>query len=235
MKKWRIEVDKITDENLLHIANEFTSGKESKQTLKSAYRFRHSTIRTQIFIVKLYDIPQYVAYHLRTHFTLYPMAPQEYGWMKSKRVDRGGGDFRTECYDFGQRLDIIAENIEGGMSDKKADELTDVLNELKGEIKSFPDKYERYAPTNFSFLISADGLMSMAEKRLCIGAVSKETREVMEDICHAIKDVDPDLYPHLVKPCIAHGGICREPKCCGFNKTELFYKQLENYKKLFAK
>lgn len=232
MKEWKIEVEKLTDERLLHIANGFTSGKESRQSLKSAYKALHTTIRTQIFLVKLYNIPQYVAYHFRTHFSLTPMAPEEYGWMRSKRTDKGGLDFRTECYDFGQRLDIVAENINKGISEKDADELTEVLNEMENEIKSFPDKFERYAPTNFAFTISAEGLMNMSAKRLCVGSVSKETREVMEDICEEVKKVDPDLYPYLVKPCIATG-VCRE-KCCGFIRSELFTKSRNNYKRLFT-
>ena len=61
MMNWKVQVQKMTDENLLHTANMFTSGKESKQSLKSAYRAMHTTIRTQIFWVGLYDIPQYVS------------------------------------------------------------------------------------------------------------------------------------------------------------------------------
>ncbi|MBD5381990.1 hypothetical protein [Clavibacter sp.] len=214
MKEWRVEIEKITDERLLHVANGFTSGKESQQSLLSAYRFGHSTIRTQIFLVKLYNIPQYVAYHFRTHFSLYPMAPEEYGWMKSKRVDKGGGDFRDVCAE-------LAENLYDGSDDPVS------------IIQSLPDNFDRYAPTDFAFLVSAEGLMNMASKRLCVGAVSKETREVMEDICHKVKDVDPDLYPHLVKPCVMTG-ICREPKSCGFNKSELFRKLRTQYKLLFV-
>ena len=212
MKEWRVEVEKVTDKRLLHIANEFTSGKESKQSLKSAYRFGHSTIRTQIFLVRLYDLPQYVAYHFRTHFSLYPMAPEEYGWMRSKRIDKGGGDFRDVCAE-------LAKNLYDGPDDPVS------------IIQSLPDNFDRYAPTDFAFLVSAEGLMNMAQKRLCIGAVSKETREVMEDICNAVKNVDPDLYPHLVKPCIATG-ICRERRC-GFIHTELFRKLRTEYKKFF--
>lgn len=227
MKDWNVKVAKITDELLLHIANEFTSGKESKQSLKSAYRFGHSTIRTQIFLVRLYDIPQYVSYHFRTHFSLNPMPPEEYGWMKSKRVDKGGGDFREVCKKMSEYAMTAYNAVLQGDKDTAQHEtlcLSDDLDEL-------PDKYERYAPTNFAFTISAEGLMNMAQKRLCIGAVSKETREVMEDICEAVKDVDPDLYPHLVRPCVATG-ICRE-RCCGFMRTESFKEARTQYKALF--
>lgn len=224
-----IKVTKLTNESLLHIANSFTTGKESKQTLKSAYRNGHSTIRTQIFLVECYGILQYVAYHFRTHFTLYPMPPQEYGWMFGKRVDRGGADFREVCKKMSESAMTAYNAVLSG--DKETAQHETLC--LSDDLDDLPDKYDRYAPTDFGFLISAEGLMTMAEKRLCIGCVAKETRETMEAICSAVKDADPDLYPYLVKPCIAHGGICRNKPCCGFNKTELFNKLLNEYKKLF--
>lgn len=226
----KIEASKITGIDLLHVANSFTTGKDSKQTLKSAYRARHSTIRTQIFLIKCYGIPQYTAYHLRTHFSLSPMAPEEYGWMKSKRIDRNCVDFRDVCRNLAYRVRTCWIDAEGNIPNALRALIECAA--ITEDIETLPDSFDRYAPTDFGFLISAEGLITLAEKRLCIGAVSKETREVVETICEAVKDVDPDLYPHLVKPCIAHGGICRE-RCCGFNKTELFEKQLAEYKKLF--
>lgn len=230
MKEWEIEVVKLSDESLLHIANEFTSGKESKQSLKSAYRMMHSTIRTQIFFVSLYDIPQYVAYHFRTHFSLFPMAPEEYGWMFSKRTDKGGADFREVCHNIVLKMSEAEHNYVHGESNPAHLQLA--MNDACVEICGLPDKYDRYAPTNFGFLVSAEGLMTMASKRLCVGSVSKETREVMEGICEEVKEVDPALYPYLVKPCIATG-VCRE-KCCGFIRSEMFRKLRTEYKKLFT-
>lgn len=217
-----IKVTKLTNEDLLHKVNSFTTGKESKQSLKDAYRYRHSTIRTQIFLVECYGIPQYVAYHLRTHFSLYMMAPMEYGWMKSKRIDRGGSDFRDVCNSLANRL-VSAYN----------DADTEKHRDASMSVRKLPDEYDRYASTDFGFMISAEGLMTMADKRLCVGAVSKETREVVEIICNRVKDCDPNLYPHLVKPCVATG-ICRECKCCGFIRSDLFAKIRANYKKLFV-
>lgn len=220
-----VKVTKLTDESLLHIANSFTTGKESKQTLKSAYRNCHTTIRTQLFLVECYGIPQYVAYHFRTHFTLYPMAPQEYGWMRSKRIDRGGADFRDVC------AAVVKDII--GIADGEITDRHEVLG-IARAVEEMPLHFDRMAKTDFGFMVSAEGLMLMAEKRLCTGCVAKETREVMEAICQAVKNVDPDLYPYLVKPCISHGGICRNKPCCGFNKTELFTKLLNQYKSLFV-
>lgn len=222
-----IKITKLTDVSLLHKANSFTTGKDSKQSLKSAYRYKHSTIRTQIFFVECHGIPQSVAYHLRTHFTLHPMPPVEYPWMKSKRPDKCGVDFNQVCRDlaFGIRTEFI------GKENKPAKELSGEYSEWADAVERLPEHFGRTAPTDFGFLISAEGLMTMAEKRLCIGAVSKETRETVEAIREAVKEADSDLYPHMVRPCVACG-ICRE-KCCGFINTEQYRKERENYKSLF--
>lgn len=223
-----IKVAKLTDIDLLHTANRFTTGKESKQSLCTAYRAKHTTIRTQLFFVECHGIPQYVAYHFRTHFSLYPMAPQEYGWMKSKRIDRGGADFREVCK---KQSGLLMEAYNAILSGDKETAQYNVLC-VSDNLDDFPNDFDRYAPTDFGFMVSAEGLMLMAEKRLCFGSVSKETRETTGAICEAVKDADPDLYPHLVPPCVSHGGICRE-RCCGYNKSPKGLEQIENYKKMF--
>lgn len=66
--KMEIKVKKITNEDLLHDANSFTTGKPSKMTLAQCYRAMHSNIRTQIFWVECADIPLFVASQLvRSH------------------------------------------------------------------------------------------------------------------------------------------------------------------------
>lgn len=90
----------------------------------------------------------------------------------------------------------------------------------------------RMTPTDLAFICNAEALMNMAHKRLC-GKASKETREVVQAICELVEEQDPDLYKHLVPQCVYRGGICPEPKSCGYNKTGLFNKILTEYKKLF--
>lgn len=230
-----IKIEKLTDVELLRKANSFTTGRDSKMSLATAYKARHTNIRTQIFLVECYDIPQFVSYHLRTHFTLYPCPPFEYGWMGSKRVDRGGADFRQVCKGLSNDIYDIINGVYGkGMGDgpfEYHEEDDTNLGFIADEIENLPNQFDRYAPTRFGFFISAEGLMKMSETRLCIGAVAKETREVVKEICEKVREVDPDLYPYLVKPCVATG-ICRE-KCCGYNKTPEYKKERENYLKLF--
>jgi hypothetical protein len=63
----RVEVIKLTDEKLMQEACSFTLNKESKMTLDKIYKCGHSPIRTQLFAVKMYDIPTFVSVHLVRH------------------------------------------------------------------------------------------------------------------------------------------------------------------------
>ena len=221
-----VTVKKLTDVELLRRANSFTTGRDSKMSLAKAYAHQHSPIRTQIFFVELTHIPLFVASQLcRSHVGVQ-------FFQRSKRIDRGGDDFGVECHDFGQRLDLIAENVDENLTVEEVEGITNALNEMESEVKSWPKRFDRLAPTDLAFICNAEALINMAHKRLCAKA-SLETREVFKRICEAAKETDPDLYRHLVPQCIYRGGICPEPRSCGFNKTELFDKQLTEYKKLF--
>lgn len=223
----KITVQKYTDLNALHTANSFTTGHESKMSLRTAYRLMHSPIRTQRFYVFLEDIPLFVASQL-------VRSTQGVQWyQRSKRTDRGGEDFSCECYDFGQRLDLIAENINEGLSEKEADEITQTLNEMESEVKAWPCRFDRMAPTSLMGDMNAEAIINISKKRLCSTA-SREIREIWQNVVNEVAKVDPDLAKFCVRPCIFSSGICREHKCCGFNKTELFVRQLEEYKKRFV-
>lgn len=220
-----IKVTKLTNVDLLRKANSFTTGKESGMSLKTAYRTLHSPARTQLFTIEFEDIPLFVASQL-----VRSKVGVEW-WQRSKRTDRGGEDFRIECHDFGQRIDVIAEQIDENMSEDKVDGIIDALNEMETEVKAFPTRFDRYAPTDLMCLINAEALINMSRKRLCTKA-SKETREIWQKVIELIEECDPDLYPHLVKPCVATGA-CRECKSCGYIKTMAFSREREEYKSLF--
>jgi len=83
----KIHVKKITDELLLKEACEFTILKEisSTQTIESQLKYMHSPIRTQTYIIRMYDIPSFAAQHIRTHHE------GVLGhFITSRRDDRGG-------------------------------------------------------------------------------------------------------------------------------------------------
>lgn len=221
-----ITVEKYTDIEVLHKANSFTTGHESKMSLRKAYSLMHSPVRTQRFYVYMEDIPLFCA----SQFVRSTQGVQWY--QRSKRTDRGGENFRIECCDFGQRLDLLADNINNGFYEIATDELVLMLGEIGNEVKVWPTRFDRYAPTSLMGDMNAEAIINMSKKRLCTKA-STETREIWQQVIAEVAKVDPDLALFCVKPCVFSGGICREHKGCGYNKTELFNKQLTEYKKLF--
>lgn len=211
-----IKVTKLTDISLLRKANSFTTGRDSKMSLAKAYCYGHSPIRTQLFWIEMMDIPLFVASQLvRSHVGVQ-------FFQRSKRTDRGGRDFRKEC-----------EDLANGLANAFDMDCGDVTEELCGKVNDLPNHFDRYAPTDLAFIVNAEAIINMSHKRLCEKA-SKETREIWENVIALIEEVDPDLAKHCVKPCVASCGLCREPKGCGFNKTEMCGKLIEGYKKLFV-
>ena len=222
----KIKVEKYTGIDALHAANSYTTGHESKMSLRKAYSLMHSPIRTQRFYVYMEDIPLFCA----SQFVRSTQGVQWY--QRTRRTDRGGEDFAIECHDFGQRLDLVAEDIDEGLSGEKADELTQTLDEMESEVKAWPKRFDRFALTSLMGDMNAEAIINMSKKRLCAKA-STETREIWEAVITELAKVDPDLARFCVKPCIFNGGICREYKSCGFIKTSLFQHLLNQYKQLF--
>ena len=221
-----IKVIKLTNVDLLRKANSFTTGKESGMSLKTAYRTLHSPARTQLFTIEFEGIPLFVASQL-----VRSKAGVEW-WQRSKRTDRGGANFQNECDALTDTLETQIENIEDGSFPYTREAVLDNLRDSVEIIKELPERFDRYAPTDIAFIANAEALINMAHKRLCAKA-SPETREIFGQICELVEEQDPDLYKHLVPQCIYRGGICPEPKGCGYNKTGLFNKILTEYKKLF--
>jgi hypothetical protein len=73
---------------------------------------------------------------------------------------------------------------------------------------------DRNTPINHSMLLNAQALIAMSLKRLC-GQASIDTYKVMHMIKEEIKQVDPALYPYLVRTCEYRRGYCPELRCCG--------------------
>lgn len=139
-----------------------------------------------------------------SHLVRHPIGVTWY--QRSKRPDRGGEDFQEVC-------NKLAENPTAEV------------------IRTLPDRFDRNAPTDLAFICNAETLINIAHARLCRKAATA-TRVVVLAICAEVNKVDPALYPHLVPKCIYRGGICREPQSCGFNKSELGQKILNQYKLL---
>lgn len=85
------------------------------------------------------------------------------------------------------------------------------------------EKYDRgeapqNAPVDMCWYMNAEELITIAHKRLCHQA-SKETREVVQAICDAVIETNPEFKELLVPLCYYRNGECTEFYPCGYNKT----------------
>lgn len=220
----KITVTKLTDIELLHKANSFTTGKESHMSLAKAYASGHSNIRTQLFFLELRDIPAFVVGHLVRHVHAQP-------YVQSKRVDRGNIDFREECAALVDALEAQVENIEDSSFPYTRDVTVDNINNAIDIIKHLPEHFDRYAPQSVALLLNAEEIINISHARLCAKA-STETREIWTAIVAEIAKIDPDLARHCVKPCVLYQR-CREQRCCGFIHTEQYRKEVQEFNSLF--
>ena len=213
----KIKVRKLTGVELLREANSFTTNKESKMSLQTAYRMKHSPIRTQIFWIEMRDIPLFVASQLvRSHVGIQC-------FQLSKRTDRGGASLVEECAGWVEGL----ERVESGQNE----DVMEMISLVKEEFKTLPERFDRYAPTDIAMLINAEAIMSMSAKRLCAKA-SKETREIWQQVIDEIEKVDADLVKFCKKPCVLQG-YWRESKPCGYMASDAYIFERKAYKSLF--
>ena len=224
-----IKVTKLTDVDLLRKANSFTTGRDSKMSLRRAYASMHSPIRTQLFFIEMEDIPLFCA----SQFVRSKVGVE--WWQRSKRTDRGGEDFKQVCKGLSHDIYDIIDGVYGkGIGDEPFEYHEDDdtnLGFIADEIENLPNQFDRYAPTSLAGLFNAEAIINMSNKRLCNKA-SSETREIWKEVLNGVFRVDPELYLFCVPPCVSCG-LCREPKPCGYMKTENYKKERENYLKLF--
>ena len=215
-----IKARKLTCVELLREANSFTTNKESKMSLLTAYRLKHSPIRTQIFWIEMRDIPLFVASQLvRSHVGIQC-------FQLSKRTDRGGEDFREACEEIAGMAGTILPADVYSFEEEYQHRAT-----TADSIRLLSRQFDRYAPTDLAMLINAEAIMNMSAKRLCAKA-SKETREIWQKTLELIEEVDPDLVKFCKKPCVL-SGVCRESKSCGYMASESYLTERRLYKNLF--
>lgn len=219
MKDFTVEVRKLTDEELMREACETTFLGTSHQTLQSIYRSEHSPARTQLFWIKLKNIPLFVSTHLiRHHVGSQP-------FQLTCRDDREGGNpgLIAKVTDIQDMLAGLVYNNSRPVSD-----FLPVISAIQDKLEWLKENSDRYTPVNLSILVNAQSLIDMAKLRFCNQA-SKETRIVFEAIWVKIKETDPALAKFMVPKCIYRGGICGEPKCCGYNRSKDFEIELREY------
>lgn len=207
-----IKINKITDENIMREACEMTFLGKSKMTLGRMAMCEHSPLRTQMYWIRLYDIPLFCSTQLLRHH----VGSQPF--QLSCRSDRKGGNVH-----FKERINKVVELLND-------DEKEWAISELEW----LRDNADRYTKVNLGLCLNAAALISIARDRLCHDA-SAETREIFKAIKAKIAEIEPELAPFLVPKCVYRGGICPSLSPCGYNKSEKGKQEIENYKKLFEK
>lgn len=77
--------------------------------------------------------------------------------------------------------------------------------------------------------VNAQALINVSRKRLCMCA-SKETREAWQCVKDEMQKHDPIMAKYMVRNCV-YRGFCPELHGCGYDKTEAFKRELEEYRK----
>ncbi len=95
------------------------------------------------------------------------------------------------------------------------------------------DELPQGAEVEMEIEANAQALINMSRKRLCNQA-HPETREVMQAIKEEVSKRDKFLAEVMVKECV-YRGYCPEVKPCGYDKTDKFKKELEEYRNVEEK
>lgn len=195
---------------------------KSNQSLLSIYKSEHSPVRTQLFWIKLENIPLFVATHLiRHHVGVVP-------FQLTCRPDRKGGNtnFKGRINEVVKTIQSINDNFAKGS--RYTSEDAESFNRAVSTLEWTTENTDRETPVNLGLCVNAQALIDMAKVRMCYQA-SPETRMVFESIRKEVSDVDKSLTEMMVCKCIYRNGLCGEPNCCGFNHTPAFKVMLDNY------
>lgn len=89
------------------------------------------------------------------------------------------------------------------------------------------------ALVNHACEANAQALINISRKRLC-SCASPETRAAWQKVKDEVAKCEPELASCMVRECI-YRGFCPEMFGCGYDKTEAFKKELEEYRNTAAK
>lgn len=201
----RLSLDGKTPLEFCQEVCEMTFLGKSKISLDTIFKSEHSPARTQLFWVTFKNLPLFISTHfIRHHVGSIP-------YQLTCRDDRTGGnvDLKTKLHQFAE-YHINAKEI----SD---DYIDSMFNSI-----------DRYTPVNLGLLINAQSLIDMFKMRLCLQS-HKQTVQVAKMLKEAIEKVEPELSPYLVPKCVYRGGLCGEPKPCGWNQTRAFDREITAY------
>ena len=94
------------------------------------------------------------------------------------------------------------------------------------------DELPQNNPVNHACNADAQALINISRKRLC-NCAAPETRQAWQEVKDAVARVEPELSSRMVRECVYRNGFCPEMYSCGYNKTEAFMKELNEYMKGF--
>lgn len=219
-----VSVRKQTNEELMRRACEMTFNGKSHQSLLSIYKSEHSPARTQLFWIEFSEIPLFVATHLIRHHV--GSIPFEL----SKRDDRRKDVSFIESVDTmnGKLSDLLDHVLRGEKSEAQS-----LITVIQNELDEWKTKYDRMTPVKLGLCINAQSLIDISKLRFC-NMAHPLTIEAMKAVRTKMFDVDADLARLMVRKCVYRGGICGEPKPCGFNHSSSFRKELTEYLSNFS-
>jgi hypothetical protein len=226
VKDFNVSVRKLTDETLMREACEMTFNGKSHQSLTSIYKSEHSPVRTQLFWIKLENIPLFISTHLiRHHVGSIP-------FQLTCRDDRTGGNPNVPERIEGiiNKLEMLSKDMTIGGSIR---ELQDLVTGAIDELMWLGENSDRQTPVNLGLCINAQSLIDMAKMRLCRQS-HKDTSTVFDAIRMEVEKVDPALAKMMVPKCVYRNGLCGEPRCCGYNSSWFFERELAAYTSLFT-
>lgn len=130
----KIIVTKLTGLDLARLACQYTmhSHAESKMELADLYACEHSPMRTQIFAIAMYDIPNFVS----VHFVRHKIGVEHFA--QTNRLDRGAGEVANR---FTPTNHLMVANAQAvvNMSRRRlchqaSDETVEVMAAIKNEM-----------------------------------------------------------------------------------------------------
>lgn len=151
----------------------------------------------------------------------YPDAKWKKGMLQSEHSPIRNGRIIVELYDVPSFVigHLVRHNVG----------FTPFVASLRSDRAEYDVVPDRNTPNNVRFDGNFQAFINISRKRLC-NCASKETREVWQVVKDTIAEVEPELAECMVRECV-YRGFCPELKGCGYDKTEQFKKELEEYRK----
>lgn len=113
------------------------------------------------------------------------------------------------------RIKVIIEDIPRWIADQLVRHNVGVNNfmgTMRPDRGNVPREEQRMTQeTVFQQSYNIDSFLTMCNARLCVGVVSTETRQLIEEIVRTLSKQEPEIAKYCVPPCITQHG-CKEER-----------------------